>query len=787
MKVDLNNSWIFNSDFDKLPEGEEVRIPHSVSVTPLNYFDESIYQKVSGYLKYFEAPKDWAGKRVFLNFDGVAHEATVYVNGLLAGVHSCGYTAFTYEVTDYINVGAVNEIRVKVDSRESLNIPPFGFVIDYMTYGGIYREVSIDVKEQSYIKDVFVRATAAGSVFADVTFDGADKDQEFGIIIIEKRTGEELARLPGKKGYCAISKVPGYKKWDVNDPNLYVLRVESETDVKEVTFGFRDSDFRPDGYYLNGKKVTIMGLNRHQSYPYAGYAMPKSMQEYDADILKYELGLNAVRTSHYPQSQHFIDRCDEIGLLVFTEIPGWQHIGDEEWKKQAVKNVEEMVLQYRNHPSIILWGVRINESRDDDDFYTKTNEMARKLDSSRPTSGVRYLKKSSLLEDVYAYNDFSHVGTNSGCEKKKSVTSDMNKPYLISEYNGHMFPTKAFDREDIRTEHLIRHANVLDAVRGEPGISGSFGWCMFDYNTHRDFGSGDRICYHGVCDMFRNPKLAASVYSAVGVNTEPVLAISSDMNIGEHPAGNRGDVYIITNCDSVKMYKNDKFIKEYKHTDSPYKNLPNAPILIDDYIGDQMKEKEGFSDRQNAIVKEALNYIGRYGNNNIPPKIMLRLGEAMARFHMNFQDAYDLYGKYIGDWGGKSTGFRFVGIKNGKEVITVIKAPCEGMDLDIKVSSFELVEGATYDVASVRIKVVDQNGNVLPYYNRSLIAKTEGPIEIVGPELIDINGGMGGIYVKSTGKTGKASLKVYFNDVFVDKGSDIIKLIDFDVCGGELV
>ena len=109
------------------------------------------------------------------------------------------------------------------------------------------------------------------------------------------------------------------------------------------------------------------------------------------------------------------------------------------------------------------------------------------------------------------------------------------------------------------------------------------------------------------------------------------------------------------------------------------------------------------------------------------------------------------------------------------------------MDLDIKVSSFELVEGATYDVASVRIKVVDQNGNVLPHYNRSLIAKTEGPIEIVGPELIDINGGMGGIYVKSTGKTGKASLKVYFNDVFVDKGSDIIKLIDFDVCGGELV
>ena len=90
------------------------------------------------------------------------------------------------------------------------------------------------------------------------------------------------------------------------------------------------------------------------------------MQKMDADILKYELGVNAVRTSHYPQSHYFLDRCDEIGLLVFTEIPGWQHIGDAQWKNQAVENVRDMIKQYRNHTSIIIWGVRINESQDDD-------------------------------------------------------------------------------------------------------------------------------------------------------------------------------------------------------------------------------------------------------------------------------------------------------------------------------------------------------------------------------------------------------------------------------------
>ncbi len=784
MTIDLNDNWIFNPDYEKLPEGETVSIPHSVSLTPLHYFSENVYQMVSGYVRYFDAPKEWAGKRMFIKFAGVAHEATVYLNGLLLGTHSCGYTAFSFEITDYINIGSTNEIKVEVDSRETLNTPPFGFVIDYMTYGGIYREVSLEVKEASYIKDVFVRATAAGAVFADVTFDGGDPNQPFGIIILEKRTRNELARLSGKKGYCAISKVPGYKKWDIDDPNLYILRVESETDSKEVTFGFRDSDFRADGYYLNGRKVTIMGLNRHQSYPYVGYAMPKSMQQYDADILKYELGLNAVRTSHYPQSQHFIDRCDEIGLLVFTEIPGWQHIGDDEWKDQAVKNVEEMVVQYRNHPSIILWGVRINESEDDDSFYTRTNESAHKLDTSRPTSGVRYLKKSSFLEDVYAFNDFLHDGKTAGCEKKKSVTPDVNKPYIISEYNGHMYPTKAFDREDVRAEHMLRHANVLDAARGESGIAGTFGWCMFDYNTHKDFGSGDRICYHGVMDMFRNPKLAASVYAASGKVDRPVLEISSDMNIGEHPSGNRGNIYIITNCESVKMYKNEKFIKEYRHSDSSYKNLVNAPILIDDYIGDQMKENEGFSDRQNMIVKEALNYIAIYGMNNIPPKIMLKLGEAMARYHMTFQDAYNLTGKYIGDWGKESTEFKFVGMKDGQPVFTKIKTPFDEYDLDVNVSSHKLILGPTYDVASVRIKVVDKNGNVLPFYNGILRAETEGPIEIYGPDHVDIMGGMGGIYVRTTGKTGKSSLKVYLSEGISKYSSDKMTLVEFEVAGG---
>ncbi|MCR5528725.1 MAG: glycoside hydrolase family 2 protein [Saccharofermentans sp.] len=778
LKIPLNNDWTYNDDFDSLPSGKMVRIPHTVAETPFNYFDESIYQKISGYRKEFEFPKDAEGKRVFIVFEGVAHKADVFINGKEAVSHGCGYTAFEADITDLLKKDALNEVKVRVDSNETLNIPPFGFVIDYMTYGGIYREVHLEIRPDNYIKDVFSRGTASGKLELDVTF--AKKEESYDISLTKKDSEEKVFSAEGIESTHFAGKVEGIRKWDLDSPELYELTVTSKDDSFTTAIGFRDSEFRSDGYYLNGKMVRIRGLNRHQSYPYVGYAMPSSIQKYDADILKNELGVNAVRTSHYPQSRHFVDRCDEIGLLVFTEIPGWQHIGDEPWKEQVVKNVEEMVMQYRNHPSIILWGVRINESVDDDELYKKTNSLARSLDPTRPTGGVRYLKKSSFLEDVYTYNDFSHDGKTPGVEPKRKIVTDPEAPYLVTEYNGHMFPTKAFDCEEHRLEHALRHANVLDAVAGFDDIAGSFGWCFFDYNTHQDFGSGDRICYHGVTDMFRNSKQAAYVYSACGDIKEPFLEVSSSFDIGEHPAGNRGKTYIYTNCDSVKMYKNDLFIKEYTHADSEYKNLKNAPIFIDDYIGDQMKKNEGFSERQNKIVKEAMNYIAVYGMNNIPVKIKMKLAEAMALYHMKFEDAYLLFGKYIGNWGGTTLKFVFEGYKDGKLVKTINKTVFHKLHIEAICSSDVLRESDTYDVAAVRLFIKDEYGNIQPFFMDSLPMSIEGAGEIIGPKSARINGGMGGTYIRTTGK-GKITLKISCPEGFEGIFEENETVLEFEV------
>ncbi|MBP5281118.1 MAG: glycoside hydrolase family 2 protein, partial [Lachnospiraceae bacterium] len=561
IRVYLDDQWGYTENFtselttpDYNGALEEVRLPHTCKETPLHYFDESLYQMLCGYRRVLEAPESWSGKRVILTFDGVGHACRVFLNGEQIGEHHCGYTAFSVELTGKLRLGAKNVLALEVDSREILNEPPFGYVIDYMTFGGIYRDVYLDLFEEAYLEDIFVSTVqiTGHRVRSRVKINSARKDEaqeEFTICQYLRRKGQEGYVLLGEKKaakaadpektrkrasrfanddgvFCATDfEVDGKEElgeialWTLEDPALYELKTvlkrgETVLDERVDTFGFRTARFRRDGFYLNGQKVKIRGLNRHQSYPYIGYAAPKSLQVNDAELLKKELGVNAVRTSHYPQSQYFLDRCDELGLLVFTEMPGWQHIGDAAWKEQALRNIQDMILQYRNHPSIIIWGVRINESMDDDEFYARTNALAHRLDPTRQTGGVRAIKKSHLLEDVYTYNEFVHEGNNRGCEPKAIVTSDMTKPYLITEHNGHMFPTKAFDCEEKRVEHALRHANVIDAVGKQEDIAGCFGWCMFDYNTHKDFGSGDRVCYHGVMDMFRNPKIAAAVYES---------------------------------------------------------------------------------------------------------------------------------------------------------------------------------------------------------------------------------------------------------------------------------
>lgn len=783
MRFSLCNGWYYANKFsdallnpnkELLSTLEKIDLPHSVIVTDVNYFSENDYQLISGYFKTFKIDAKDQNKSFILTFLGAAHQATVYINGHEVITHSCGYTGFKVDISEYIYFDKENILTVKLNSKEDLNIPPFGNVIDYLTYGGLYREVYLDIVNQVHFDEVFLSGDQnkilhlTSSLSKEnnnysLLVEILDKDKQS--IFNEERPYQDNLDFNIKKALL----------WDNQHPNIYkVILTLKERDIIIDTYegkvGFRSIEGKNDGIYLNGKKIKIRGLNRHQSYPYVGYSMPKRGQENDALILKKELKINAVRTSHYPQDQHFIDKCDEIGLMVFMEFPGWQHIGDEKWINQALINEEEMIKQYYNHPSIFMWGVRINESPDDDSFYKRSNALAHKLDKTRLTGGVRNSKKSHLFEDIYTYNDFVHNGHNEGVEKKKKVTSDMKKPYIVTEYNGHMFPTKSFDDEHHREEQALRHAKVLNDVMKYDDIGGSFGWCFADYNTHKDFGAGDRICYHGVMDIFRNPKLAAAVYQSQG--EEPTLIISSSMNIGEYPAGNISSIYAFTNCDYIKLYKNDKFVKSF-YPDKK-SSLKHPPIKIDDLIGDLLISEEKMNRRTSDNVKECLLAISRYGQAGLPLKYKLKIGLLLLSGKFTLESGTALYGKYIQSWGEKVTIWKFEGYKNDKKVIEVIKAPTNKVNYQFIYDTLTLDEEDTYDVATIRVRAVDENNNPLPYINRALTVKAEGDIRLLSPKNFALLGGSNVIYVASNHRSGQGKISIYDND-------NLLKELNFEI------
>jgi beta-galactosidase len=298
--------------------------------------------------------------------------------------------------------------------------------------------------------------------------------------------------------------------------------------------------------------------------------MPGRVQRRDALVLKQKLKCNIVRTSHYPQSRHFLDACDEIGLLVLEEIPGWQHIGDKPWQDISVDNVSRMIRRDWNHPSIVLWGVRINESRDNHDFYTRTNAMAHSLDPSRQTGGIRYFQESEFLEDVFTMNDFGFP-----------LKAPNHPRYLNTEFVGHTYPTKTIDNVERLTEHTLRHARIHDQLASNPQYAGGIGWCAFDYNTHSDFGSGDRICYHGVTDIFREPKPAAGFYkSQCDPEEEVVLEPAFHWARGDESVGFDKAV-VCSNCDHLKFYVKDKLIAEVDPDRTQFPHLRYAPFIVD--------------------------------------------------------------------------------------------------------------------------------------------------------------------------------------------------------------
>lgn len=765
MKTSLNFSWIFIPNFkneylEKMPEeSKEIDIPHNAFELPYNYFSESDYQGIVTYEKTFDIEQFDKNRRYFLKFDGLMVQAHLYFNGQDLGNFVSAYIPFEVEITKYAKEKN-NRLLVVLDTREDEKVPPFGFVIDYLTFSGIYREVYLVSEPKTYLRNIYVHGSKSGEV--NITFDQIG-EEEINIAHQLFFKGNLIKETKDNN-----FKIDNVNIWDIDHPNMYTLRtileVQNDKEIYETKFGFRDIEFTNHGFYLNGTKIKLVGLNRHQGYPYMGYAASKSLQENDANILKYEAGVNIVRTSHYPQSEHFMNRCDEIGLLVVNEIPGWQHIGNnEEWKENCLNNTRMMVLTQRNHPSLIAHGVRIDESVDDHDLYTKTNEIAHKLDKYRPTLGVRNFKDSELLEDIYGYNDFSCDSMKIGLINPNKVKHN-SKPYLVTEYMGHMNPIKPTSDEKQRIEVAFRHAKVIDDNFKHTNACGAIGWCFADYQTHTDFGSGDHICPHGVFDLYRNPKYSSYIYSSQQDNF-PVLKILSNMKPGDFPEAIFDDIYVATNCDYIELFKNDEFVSRFYPNKNDFKYLKHPPILIDDIIGETFKV-ERFPVKARKKMAKMLSYAAIHGfNNHLPFKIKSYLAYSMMRYKLTYTDLVGYWNEYVGSWGGKAKTYKVKGYKDGKLVKEAELGPSNIFDLEVSTNKKELVNEDTYDTVAIKVKHIDSHQNVAQYSSRIIDVDVKGPIELIGPHNQVLLGGQLTLYVRSKKEKGIGYVTISMDNI----------------------
>jgi beta-galactosidase len=618
-RLRLDRGWQFGGKVDPaaptLPASDAVftsiTLPHTVAALSWQNWEPANWAGIWLYRRNFEFSAEFTGRRVFVQFDGAMTGATPTINGHVLPTHLGGYLPFRYEITPWLNE-ANNRLEVAVDGRWS-NVPPDGAPegppsIDFMEPAGLIRSVHLEAVPAIFISDVFAKPVnvlePARRIDIACSIDvGTVSDGPFQIRVelrdgqrVVARTQQDLRLSKTGETHVALSlsNLSDIELWDVDTPRLYdvvTTLTVGDTPVHEhrTRIGLRDARFETNGFFLNGRRLQLFGLNRHELYPYVGFSMPERVMRRDAQILRRDLNCNVVRCSHYPQSDVFLDACDELGLLVWEEIPGWHYIGDDVWQEFAVRDVQDMVRRDRNRPSIIIWGVRVNESKNNPPLYRRTNDVARKLDDSRAISGAMdgsLYQLKDWAEDVFAYNDYYHPGPTGLAQLRPPLPGF---PYLVTEAvgqivgpgpgSGHKY-RRAGDPA-VQMRQAIYHAQVHDQAARDPRYTGVIAWCGFDYGSLMNSYSGVKC--PGVCDIFRLPKLGAAFYLAhVSPAVRPVIQPNFFWDFGpQTPRGPGAHAAIFSNCRRLEVFLAGRRLAVLQPDSAGFPHLEYPPFFVD--------------------------------------------------------------------------------------------------------------------------------------------------------------------------------------------------------------
>lgn len=635
-------SSLFNSDWEFLIDSTEivspevfvadttdhmwkqVSIPHTPHIEPLVVTNQ--WQGNCWYRKSFTADKSWSGKLQFLRFEGAMNVAEVWINGNKKITHHGGYLPFVVEITNDVLFDEKNIIYVRLNNEDNLTTGPKPLEdLDFNMYGGLYRDVFLVVKNRVHITDaLFADVPAGGGIFvtypevsstlATVSIQTHIQNSDDEAVLIEvkqalKGEGETLIARTEKIRIDAGQSKQVWQEMVVSDPllwspaspNLYqlettILKQGEILDTELTRIGIRDFEFRENKLYVNGEKTFLRGINRHQEYPYIGYALSNNAQYRDALKIK-EAGFDYVRLSHYPHSPAFMDACDELGLINIDAILGWQYYReDENFKNHVIQTCRDLVRRDRNHPSVLAWEVSLNESWMPEPFIDSLIKATRE---EYPGENCYTAGWQRYGYDIYLQARQHRLG---------HPPQFPDKPYVVSEYGdweyyamnaglnqdvwGDLLEEERSSRQGPGSgeKRLLQQAlNIQEAHNDNfttPAMADGY-WVMFDYNR----GYAEDLEESGIMGIFRLPKYSYHFFRSQRSAGETVNGTANEAMVfiaSEFSESSSEDIRIFSNCEEIELSLNDRVLdtqkpdqdrmsSHLKHPPFTFKNIPFTP------------------------------------------------------------------------------------------------------------------------------------------------------------------------------------------------------------------
>jgi beta-galactosidase len=611
---------------------EEVTVPHTVVPLSWELWDSSTWEKVWVYRRTLTLERR-PDERVFIEFGAAMTAATVSLNGTVVGTHVGGYLPFEWEITQEAVEGD-NQLTVILDSRFNINVPPNittaapSSSVDYAQPGGLHRDVWLRFEPKAFVADIAlsnenVMDSSSRKTTAVVSIDSTSGQAGTRVTVsladahgsVMSTATQTVDVVDGTTEVSLeLENLEAVVLWDVDSPTLYTVTATLEVDGETVhtaqrRTGYREARFELDGFYLNGRRRYLLGVNRHGYFPFAAFAMPERVQRRDVEIIRNELNCLMVRCAHYPHTESFLDACDELGLLVWEESPGWQHVGDTVWQERAVAEIEQMIRRDRHRPSIVIWGARLNETGDRPELYARTEALVKKLDPTRATSGTMhgpYARDSVFQHDVFSYDDYETRLDDRGRRRPDLQPPVEDRPYLIAEtVSARSSPTTFYRRWEhprIQEHQALDYANMHNDAMGDERYVGALAWSAFDYHTVAN-NHYRHVKFSGLGDVFRVLKPGAAIYRAqvdpaLRAVIEPAFSWETAYGLERRDDGRPDlapwdpgeEAMICSNCDRLEVYLDDARVAVAYPDREQFPHLPYAPTFVDLAVGTAVPE-----------------------------------------------------------------------------------------------------------------------------------------------------------------------------------------------------